>query len=50
MKIFKAKAGVISPEPCWVCFHSCYIYTADTFLGLLWAMITQWNDDSNLVG
>jgi hypothetical protein len=44
------KAGVISPEPCWICFHSYYMYSHDTLLGLLWQMMTEWNKESHIIG
>ena len=50
MKIFKEKPGVISPDACWVAWHRCYLYTSDTLLGLLWDMLTNWNNDSRLIG
>lgn len=49
MKIFKEKAGVISKEPVWVCLHDCYMYTGDTFIGLLWNMVKYWNDDKMMI-
>lgn len=50
MTIFREKAGVIGEKPVWVCFHSTYMYLGDSLPQLLWVMITQWNDDRNLVG
>jgi hypothetical protein len=50
MKVFKEKEGVISKESCWVCIHDEYLYTADTYLKLLWVLMTQWENDKHLVG
>lgn len=50
MYIFKQKAGVISKKDCWVCFHSCYMYIADTLMELIWVIITEWKQDRHLVG
>lgn len=50
MKIFKEKPGVISEGPGWVCIDDGYLYTADTLLGLLWMLLTQWKDDRHMVG
>ena len=50
MKIFKEKAGVISEEPTWICFHNCYMYTHSTLFGLLITIITEWKQDKNMVG
>lgn len=50
MKIWREKAGVLSEEPCWVALHGCYLYTADTLLGLLWLAVTEWNNDRHLAG
>jgi len=49
MKIFKEKAGVISETEIWVCIHGFYLYTHSTFIGLIWTILTQWNDDKNLM-
>jgi hypothetical protein len=48
--LLKERAGVISPAPIWICFHSCYMYNGDTLAKCLWAVISQWKDDRNLVG
>ena len=50
MKIYKEKAGVISPEPVWVCIDDCYLYTADTLIMLLITIILGWKSDKYLVG
>lgn len=50
MKIYKEKAGVISPEPVWVCIDDGYMYIADTFIMLLITMIFGWRSDKHLVG
>lgn len=48
MKIFKEKAGIISETDIWVCIHGFYLYTHSTFIGLIWTILTQWNNDKNL--
>lgn len=50
MKIYKEQAGVISDEPIWVCWHSCYLYGYPTLIGLIIKMIKEWNDESNMIG
>ena len=50
MKIFKEKAGVISPDPRWVCFESHYMYDSDTLVGLVWLIVTEWRHDRHIVG
>ena len=48
--IFKEKAGVISRDPIWVIFYSCYMYTADTLLGVLWLFITEFKHERHMIG
>lgn len=48
--IFKEKAGVISENEIWICFHSCYMYTNESLLGLLINIVKYWKKDSNLIG
>ena len=48
--IFKEKASIIGPDEVWVCFHGCWMYTGDTFFGLIWNMLREWKSDKNLVG
>jgi hypothetical protein len=48
--IFKEKAGVISERPIWICFHSCWMYSNESFFGLFVTMFKQWQKDCNLVG
>ena len=50
MKIYKEKAGVISEKPIWMCWHRCWLYTADSFLSLIIILITEWKHDRHLVG
>lgn len=50
MVIFKERAGIIGPHGVWVCFHRCWMYTGDTFLGLLLTVISEWTSDRHLVG
>lgn len=48
MKIYREKAGIISPEPVWICFHKEYMYVGDTFAGLIKDMVVYWNNDRRL--
>ena len=48
--IYKEKRGVISDGPCWCCWHSCYLYTGDTFLQLVRNIVKYWKDDICLIG
>jgi hypothetical protein len=54
MKIFKQKGGVISEKDCWVCIATYkgmpYLYIADTFLGLIKILLTEFAKDRHLVG
>lgn len=50
IRIFKTKAGEVSPEPCWCCIYSCHMHLDDTLFGLLFSVITEWKDDVHLVG
>lgn len=48
MKIFKDSTTF--GLPVWICFHSCYMYTGLTFLGLVKQMATEWNHDRHMIG
>lgn len=48
--IFKEKAGVISEGPLWICFHSCWMYTGESFLKLLYNIVKFWKSDRNIIG
>ena len=50
MLIFRERAGVISKQPCWVCWYGCWLHTADSLLALLWSVVTEWKHDRHLVG
>lgn len=50
MIIFKEKAGIISKDSSWVCFHKEYMYTSDTLLGLLKQIIFEWKHDKHIAG
>lgn len=50
MKIIHEKSGVIGETRVWVGLHKEYIYVSSSFLGLLWNMIRNWNNERNLVG
>ena len=50
IKIFKEQGGMISNEPIWICFESCYMYVSPTLFGLIWQVITEWRHDRHTVG
>jgi len=50
MKIFKEKAGIISPNSVWVCINKEYLYVSSNFFSLLLMLLFEWNDDKHLVG
>lgn len=50
MKLFKEKAGIISPGTCWVFIDYPYLYIHENFFGLLWQIVTQWRRDQHLAG
>lgn len=50
MKIFKEKAGIISPNEIWVCICDGYLYTADTLEELVIVLNKEWKQDKHLVG
>jgi hypothetical protein len=50
MKIYKEKAGVISENACWICFHGNYMYSGDTLWLLAKDMWKWWNSDYRLIG
>jgi hypothetical protein len=50
MYIFKEKAGVISEKECWICIHSCYLYSADTLERLIEILNNEWEHDRHLAG
>lgn len=50
MRIFKEKAGVISPEEVWVCVCEGYLYVGDTLEELIEILNTEWKQDKHLVG
>ena len=50
MHIFKEKAGIISPNSCWVCIHDGYMYIGNTLIELIAVLNTKWEDDQYLVG
>ena len=49
-KIFKQKAGVISPNEVWVCICEEYLYIEDTLEELITLLNTEWKDDKHLAG
>ena len=53
MRIFRERAGVISPGPCWVCVYGGvpgWLHAHESLPKLLWSLITEWKDDRHLVG
>lgn len=48
--IVHERAGVISEEPCWVCWYGYWMHTGDTLLSLLWNVFTEWKNDRHIVG
>jgi len=50
MRIFKEKAGVISPESVWVCIYKEYLYIESNLIKLLFVLLFEWNDDKHFVG
>lgn len=51
IKFVHEQAGVISADRCWCAFDSKgYLYTHDTFLGLVFLIIKEWRHDRHMVG
>ncbi len=51
LQIGRQPSGVIGPRPCWYAISpKGYLYLANTFLGLIWALTTEWENDKHLVG
>lgn len=48
--IFKEKPGVLSPGSVWVCFFDEYMYTAPTFLKLVYVMFREWKQERHQIG
>lgn len=50
--LYHEKPNIISVNRVWVCIDSSgpWIYIADSSLGLLWNMITEWKSDKNIGG
>ena len=48
--LFRERANVISPRPCWVCFYDCYMHVDESLPRLVWSLITEHGDDKHLVG
>ena len=49
MHIYQEKAGVISPDPVWVCICEGYLYTANTLEQLIEKLNTEWKDGQHYV-
>lgn len=49
MKLYKQKAGSISEHKLWVIWDAPYLYEADTLLGVLWKLITEWKHDKHII-
>jgi len=50
IKIFYDRDTMFPEANMWIGFHSCYIYTHKTLLGLLWVMLTEWKQDRHMIG
>ena len=50
MRLHRTKAGLISKDPVWVWGRNGYLYIHETLPGLLWQIISEWEDDKHLVG
>lgn len=53
MKIWKERAGVISPGPAWCASYGGvpgWLHIHDTLPGLIWEVISQFKSDRHLVG
>lgn len=53
MRIFRERAGVISPGNCWVCLYGGvpgWMHTSESLPKLLWEVVTEWKNDRHLVG
>jgi hypothetical protein len=53
VRIFRERAGVISPGPCWVCVYGGvpgWMHAYESLPKLLWSLITEWKDDRHIVG
>lgn len=50
-RIWKEKPGVICPGSCWCAsYFGCYLHVRESFLGLLWELITQFRHERHIVG
>lgn len=47
MRIYKEKAGVISPNECWVCICEGYLYVKETLEELIELLNTEWKHDEH---
>jgi hypothetical protein len=53
VRIFRERAGVISPGNCWVCLYGGvpgWMHTSESLPKLLWEVVTEWKDDRHIVG
>lgn len=50
LKIWRSKPGEIGPDRHWCATYSCYLHIEDSLFGLLWNLVTEWEDDRHLVG
>lgn len=50
MRLFRERAGVISPGPCWVLFADSHMYTHESLFGLAVLVIREWRHDRHLIG
>lgn len=44
------KAGYISEESIYVCYHKGYMYSDHRLLKLLWMLLTEFKTDKHIIG
>lgn len=47
---WKEGPGIVGPKSCWCCGYDCYLHIHESFLGLLWEVLTEFKRDRHLVG
>jgi hypothetical protein len=50
IKIFKDDGNGFLEKPMWVCFWGSYFYSAASFLGLIWQIVTEFKHPRHLIG
>lgn len=48
-KIWRERAGVLAPEPTWVCMYGARIHMAGTLVGLFLDVVWNFRSDRRLV-